>query len=341
MCFAEPMWTGGAHAFTVSRRRFLETGVAAGLTASAMDWGKRWLLPGVAEGAQTTPSGGGPGASGVKLTWFGTDGWEITFGNKTILLDPWFSRFDAGFFSGRPNPNFPIKVEEAVIDQHVKKADHILIGHGHWDHMADVPYIAKKTGAMVIGSETHANVLRASGVAEGKIVQVKGGELMQFDGYTIEVFPGLHSMGPTKKHAFPGHLYSVPSQPATIKDLPEGDSLIYLLTIGGKFSIFLMSTANFIERAIAGLKPDVALVASIFANQIHDFTPRLLRALNYPRYILPTHWDNFEKPYSEPPQDLRGLLGDPGNLDIWVKEAKQLSPNSNIMVLKFFESFTP
>ena len=37
--------------------------------------------------------------------------------------------------------------------------------------------------------------------------------------------------------------------------------------------LFLMSTANYIERAIAGLKPDVALVASIFANQINDYPP--------------------------------------------------------------------
>jgi phosphoribosyl 1,2-cyclic phosphodiesterase len=44
-------------------------------------------------------------------------------------------------------------VDEGLINQHVKNADQILIGHGHWDHMADVPYIAKKTNAMVIGSE--------------------------------------------------------------------------------------------------------------------------------------------------------------------------------------------
>jgi len=78
--------------------------------------------------------------------------------------------------------------------------------------------------------------MRASGVAEGKIVQVKGGEFMQFDGYTIEVFPGLHSMGPTKKHAVPGHLFSVPPAPTKVGDMPEGDSLIYVITIGGKFS---------------------------------------------------------------------------------------------------------
>src|SRR5260370_19055936 len=74
-------------------------------------------------------------------------------------------------------------------------------------------------------------------------------------------------MGPTKKHAVPGHLYHVPSPPTKVSDMPEGDSLIYLITIGGKYRIFLMSTANFVERAIAGLKPDVALVASIRSEE--------------------------------------------------------------------------
>jgi L-ascorbate metabolism protein UlaG (beta-lactamase superfamily) len=178
-------------------------------------------------------------------------------------------------------------------------------------------------------------------VVEGKIVQVKGGEYMQFDGYTIEVFPGLHSMGGTKKWVVPGHLYHVPPMPTTVGELPEGDSLIYLITIGGKYRIFLMSTANYAERAIAGLRPDVALVASIFANQIHDFTPRLLKALNYPKVLLPTHWDNFEKPFTEPPEDLRSLFGDPANLDLWVKEARKLSPKSKIVTMKYFESFAP
>ena len=123
--------------------------------------------------------------------------------------------------------------------------------------------------------------------------------------------------------------------------MPEGDSLIYVITISGKFSIFLMSTANYIERAIAGLKPDLALVASIFANQIHDYTPRLLKALNYPKVILPTHWDNFEKPLSEPPLDLRNIFGAPANMDLAVKEIKQVSPKSRVVMLKYFESFAP
>ncbi len=340
MCFVDSYWSNAGNR-GLFRRQFLGAGLAAGLTAAAVDWGKSLLLPGLAEGAEAPPWSGGPGSSGVNFTWFGTDGWEITFGKRTILFDPWLSRFDTGIFAGKFNPNTPLEVEETLVNRHIKKADQILIGHGHWDHLADVPYIAKKTGAMVIGSGTHANVLRAYGVPEGQIVQVKGGEYFQFDDYTIEVFPGIHSVGPSKQVGFPGHLLHVPAAPSTIRDLPEGDSLIFVITIGGKFSVFLMSTANFIERAIAGLKPDVALVATILANQIHDYTSRLLKVLNYPKVILPTHWENFEKPYTEPPQDLRAIMGDAGNLDLWVKEAKQISPSSKVVILKFFESFAP
>ena len=334
MCFIEP-----DESF-FSRRQLLGAGLAAGAAMAGL--GSSLLLPGVAEGAETPPRSGGPGTSGVNFKWFGTNGWEIKFGDRTILIDPWFGRFDSGFFSGKFNPNTPITTDQSLIDKQISKADHILVGHGHWDHLADVPNVAKKTGAMVIGSETHGNLLRAAGVAEKQIVQVKGGEHMQFDGYTVEVFPGLHSLGPIKKYAVPGHLVAVPpAPPSKVGDLPEGDSLVYLITIGGKYRIFAMSTANFVEREITGLKADVALVASIFYTQIHDFTPRLMKAIGYPRTILPTHWDNFEKPFAEPAHDLRDVFGDPGNLDLWVKDLRRVAPKSKVTVLKFFESFAP
>jgi hypothetical protein len=83
----------------------------------------------------------------------------------------------------------------------------------------------------------------------------------------------------------------------------------------------------------------VALVASIFSNQIQDFTPRLLDALNHPPLILPTHWDNFERPFSDGAHDLRDVFGDAGNLDLWVKDVKQHSPNTKVVVLDFFQSY--
>jgi len=164
---------------------------------------------------------------------------------------------------------------------------------------------------------------------------------MQFEGYTIEVIPSLHALTPNKEVPFAGRFTSVPGVPRTIKDMPEGDTFIYVLTIDRKRQIFVMSTGNFAERTINGLTPDVALVAPFGRGQIHDFTPRLLKALNVPRIVLPTHWDNWERPLTQPSEDGRARLGDDGSLDIFVNELKSASPKSRVVVLKYLGSFAP
>ncbi|MGQ0467509.1 MAG: MBL fold metallo-hydrolase [Sporichthyaceae bacterium] len=325
-----------------SRRQILRAGaVGGGLMASS-------LLAGCSAGAErarpvSSPSGS---PSGLSLTWFGTGGWKIQFEakgtNRTVLFDPYLARLDTGFFRGAFDPATPLEpADPSLVERHVPGAvDQILIGHGHWDHIADVPAIQRRTNAMVIGSETHRHVLRAFGLPDERLVIAQGGEVMAFDGYSIEVFAGLHSLGPTKKFVLPGHLIADPPRPTTVGDLPEGGSLCYLLTVDDGPSVFLMSTANFVERALSGIRPDVALIAGIFRNQIGDYLQRLTTALSHPAVLLPTHWDNFERPYADGPMDLRNVVGEPGSLDTFVRELKLASPTSRVVLLDFFETFT-
>ena len=84
MCFIDTDGMGARS--PLSRRGFLG-GLVAGAAAAA-SLGGSLVLPGVAAGAEPAPAGGGPGAAGVSFKWFGTNGWEITFGNKTILVIP-------------------------------------------------------------------------------------------------------------------------------------------------------------------------------------------------------------------------------------------------------------
>jgi L-ascorbate metabolism protein UlaG (beta-lactamase superfamily) len=302
------------------------------------------LFPGVAAGAERGQAGEARREE-LRLTWFGTNGWKLEFraGNadRTILIDPFLARFSTGFLENRFDPQTPLQpADPALVERHVPAAvDQILVGHGHWDHLADVPAVWRRTGAMVIGSETHWHLLRGFGVPDESLVVAQGGEVMAFDGYSIEVFGGLHSMGATKKFALPGHLLADPPMPTVVGELPEGDSLCYLLTIDGGSSVFLMSSANFVERNLTGIRPDVALIAGLFRNEIRDYTERLLRTLDYPGVLLPTHWDNFERPYEDGATDLSDILGEPGALDTFVAELKRVSPASRVVVLDFFETF--
>jgi L-ascorbate metabolism protein UlaG (beta-lactamase superfamily) len=334
MCLAEVH--EGAAAGGLSRRDVL--------LAGATVVGGSVLFPGVAAGAERGRARE-TGRGRLRMTWFGTNGWKLEFpaggADRTVLIDPFLARFETGFLEGRFNPHTPLQpADPALVERHVPASvDQILIGHGHWDHLADVPAIQRRTGAMVIGSETHWHLLRGFGLADESLVVVEGGEVMAFDGYSVEVFGGLHSMGATKKFALPGHLLADPPAPNVVGDLPEGDSLCYLLTIDEGPSVFLMSSANFVERNLTGIRPDVALIAGLFRNQIRDYTERLLRTLGYPSVLLPTHWDNFERPYEDGAHDLKDILGEPGALDTFVRELKRVSPESRVVVLDFFETF--
>ncbi len=339
MCLAE-VCEGTTSA--ISRRDVLRAGLAGGALAT----GGSVVFPGVAAGAERPVRGRSRHRAELRLTWFGTNGWKIEFQAhgtaRTILFDPYLARFDTGFFRGAFDPATPlVPADAALVERHIPAAaDHILVGHGHWDHIADVAAVQRRTNAMVIGSETHRHLMRAFGLPDQLLVIVEGGEVMAFDGYSLEVFASLHSLGPTKKYALPGHLLHDPPEPKLVGDLPEGDSFCYLLTIDDGPSVFLMSSANFAQRAFAGIRPDVALIAGIFRNQIRDYAERLTEALNHPRFLLPTHWDNFERPYADGPQDLRDVLGEPGSLDTFVRELKRASPRSRVVVLDFFEAFS-
>src|SRR6185436_13788947 len=86
---------------------------------------------------------GAPGTSGVRLRWLGNNAWENTFGTTTILVDPWLTRYLTGTYSPAGiRLDTRLSVDPSKIDPYVSRADVILVGHGHYDHMTDVPYIA-------------------------------------------------------------------------------------------------------------------------------------------------------------------------------------------------------
>ena len=76
----------------------------------------------------------------------------------------------------------------------VHRADWILIGHSHFDHLFGAERIAVRTGATVIGSYETVRVLSDAGVPQKQLVAVSGGERIELDATTsVRVLPGLHA----------------------------------------------------------------------------------------------------------------------------------------------------
>ncbi|MFH9298436.1 MBL fold metallo-hydrolase [Streptomyces sp. NPDC017520] len=302
-------------------------------------FGRRSVLRGAAIGAAapllsaptTTAASadhGDPAPGSVSFRWLGTSGWRIDVGGRTVLFDPYITRFRTGLFDGGLKPDTKLRSDPDLVREHIGRPEIVLVSHSHWDHIADVPYIVKSTGARVVGTETTFHLLVAFGVDPGLISVMKGGEVLDFDGITVQVVPSLHSRNKRHSYFAPGTLNAPPAAPPrTISDLPEGDTLAFQVTVGSGPSVFLMGASDFSEQAVQGLSPDLAMVAVPAGAATFRYTSRLLRALDRPGVVVPVHWDNFEQPLSEPPRrdpvmDLSGFAA----------QVHRESPTSRIVV---------
>jgi L-ascorbate metabolism protein UlaG (beta-lactamase superfamily) len=309
----------------IKRRGFL--GAAAVLAGGAT------LVGGTASAA----------VGGLTLRWWGNNSWEIRLpGGRTVLIDPWLTRFRTGTYTPEgADPRTKLEVNTTLIDSYVDsgelRADHILVTHGHYDHMTDVPYLAKKTGATVLGTETHLNLMAAMGAPKSQLSLATGGEQLNFGDYTIRVLRSLHSAsGERATVAFPGTRPGYGAvrlpRPATIQDLVEGGTLAFLVS-GGGTSVLNFGGSNYVESEVAGLRPDVVLVPA-GGGKIIDYVARLLRLTGNPRYVVPTHWDDFDHKLTEPARDW-------GGLEPLRAAVTAASPTSTFQVIDHLETFTP
>lgn len=274
------------------------------------------------------------GDESLKLTYFGAAGWRISDGNVVVLIDPWPSRLKYGG-GGHPDDDRPDFArtdlawsDTALIDSIIGEADFILVHHGHFDHLGDVPYIARKTGARVIGTETTVAILRAYGIPDEQLYTVRGGEDYQFDDFSVRVVPGLHS-ALDDKHYFDSRRYderTALQAPLRIEQFIEGGSLSFLARFD-RHTVLTMGSMNFIEREFEGLEPDI-LLAGINGSRLglYDYDRRLLTATGFPQVVIPTHWDNFRLPYgfSQQANVERNILP-------FVESARVVSPGSTVI----------
>jgi L-ascorbate metabolism protein UlaG (beta-lactamase superfamily) len=313
----------------LGRRRFLGTAGAAAATVATAS-----AIPSTASAAPRRRDPSGPAAT---FRWLGTSGWRIDIGAQTVLVDPYLTRFSTGLFDGKFDPATPLSVDATRIGDHPGTPRTILVTHTHWDHFNDVPHIAAQSDARVIGTLTAYHLGLAFGLPASRLSPVKGGEVLDFGDYTVTVVASLHSRNSSYSMAYPGVRVAVPPRPATIADLPEGDTLAFQVTPRGGPSVFFMGASDFVERDLGGLVPDVAMIAVPNTDATHEYVPRLLGALGRPATVVPVHWDNFETPLTNPPP----VTGnDRVRLDKFLAAVRDFAPRTRILLPRYLTPYT-
>lgn len=92
----------------------------------------------------------------VKVWWYGVASFVASAGGHLFLFDAWE-------IVGLHKDYVPIGREELA----ALKPEVIFIGHGHFDHAADMGYVAGRTGAIVVGGEHTCNIAREQAARDG------------------------------------------------------------------------------------------------------------------------------------------------------------------------------
>ncbi len=112
----------------------------------------------------------------MKLTWYGHSAFRVDFGDKRILIDP--------FLSGNPT-------WDGGWEGPAEGCTHVLLTHGHSDHLGDSADILKKTGAQLVSSFEVYTYLAGKGVENAN--PGNHGGTVDCGGFTVSFVNAFHS----------------------------------------------------------------------------------------------------------------------------------------------------
>jgi L-ascorbate metabolism protein UlaG (beta-lactamase superfamily) len=114
----------------------------------------------------------------MQITWFGHSAFRLDFGPHHVLIDP--------FFTG--NPAFDSEHRAAA-----EGVTHILLTHGHGDHVGDTLAIARDTGAKVVSNYDLLMWLAKQGLQNFEPMNTGG--TVDAGGFRVSMVRADHSAG--------------------------------------------------------------------------------------------------------------------------------------------------
>jgi L-ascorbate metabolism protein UlaG (beta-lactamase superfamily) len=192
----------------------------------------------------------------IELTWLGHATWLADTGKHKLLVDPFLD----------DNPAASCKAEDV-------EADFIFVTHGHFDHVADAPKIAARTGATVIAIVEICAWLKEQGVKKTQQLNLGGGVAMPF-----------------------GHVKMTIAHHSSVlpDNSPAGNPAGFLLTLDGKKLYFAGDTALFLDMQLigaGGLDLAVLPIGDLFTMGPDD-SIEAIKLLN-PRNVVPCQYNTW------------------------------------------------
>ncbi len=277
---------------------------------------------------------GSAGDDAVRVRWLGTASFVVETRTTTLLVDPYLTRRslpglllphepdERALFAAPPLTALPSRVHA------------VLCGHSHYDHVADAPRIARRTGASLVGSDSTCAWGRAEGLADSQLTAIpqQGGSLRVGD-FEVRFVASRHGKALLHRVPLPGFVDRVQSLPRPVWSYKMGGAFGILIKTPG-LSLYHNGSADLIDAELADMRADVLLAGLAGRKHTDNYLGRLVGHLA-PSLVIPTHHDAFFAPLARGVHLLPGI-----DLEGFLAEARLHAPQATRITLGYGETLS-
>ena len=287
-------------------------------------------------------------AGAVTVRFSGTATLLFSDGQTRWMTDGWFSRpGPLRVLFGTISPDLEA-IDYGLAQNHVETLAAVLPLHSHYDHAMDAPEVARRTGALLLGSESTANIGRGWGLPESQIQVLVDRQPVRIGKFVITPIASQHFQFPDpalRERALGDPLLTAPLvPPVSTFDYPVG--VPYVLHVAHpKGNWLIVGSAGYVAGALYGLTADTVFlgVGGLGAQTplyMETFWRETVTAVS-PLRVIPIHFDSLTAPLEGPFKGqvkAAALLADDreGTLSL-LREKAAMNPQMQFMTLPRFD----
>ena len=275
-----------------------------------------------------------PTATGdLGVTFLGVSTLLVDDRDSAVMTDGFFSRPSLRKVAfGKLAPD-PTRIDSALTRLGLngtnsgRRLDAVVPVHTHFDHAMDSAVVANRTGAVLVGGESAANVGRGAGLGDDRIHVVTPGEPVTFGGFTLTFLESRHC----PPDRYPGRITAPVVSPVKAVAYKCGDAWSILVEHATGRTALIQGSAGYLSGALNGRRADVAYLGVgqlgvLDEGYIRSYWAQTVQAVGARRVVL-THWDDFFRPLGRP---LRALPYAGDDLDVTLRVLGDLADRQGV-----------
>jgi L-ascorbate metabolism protein UlaG (beta-lactamase superfamily) len=248
-----------------------------------------------------------PGEGVVTVRFTGTSTLLFEDGQTAWMVDGWFSRpGPLRLALGKIEPDLQA-IERGLAANEADGLAAVIPVHSHYDHAMDSPEVARRTGAILMGSESTANIGRGWGLPEAQIRVFRDRQPVELGNFVITPIESRHFQFPDpeiRERALGNPEITEPLKPPVgLFDYRLGKA--YVLHVAHPRGTFVVvGSAGYVEGSLEAPEADVIFLGigglgSQTAEYREAYWRETVEATGAHR-VIPIHYDSLTGPIEGP-----------------------------------------